>query len=190
VPAKGSFGLILKGTQCRFREIGWATSGPAALKSRSLSHRMRFQRFAEYSLKLLSITTANSGPTVDKARSPRDPCNGGPAGLLRRPVAADNAAMKAEPRRKRRWFQFSLRTLFILVLIVATPCAWLGHKIAQKRREREFVEEIRNWGGIVTYDYQIARSKPSGPAWLRSLLGENFFNDVKVVYAAHFRNAW
>jgi hypothetical protein len=91
---------------------------------------------------------------------------------------------KAEPpKRKRRWLQFSLRTLFILVLIVATPCAWLGHKIAQKRREREFVEEIRNWGGIVTYDYQIARSKPSGPAWLRSLLGENFFNDVKVVYA-------
>jgi hypothetical protein len=90
---------------------------------------------------------------------------------------------KAEPpKRKRRWFQFRLRTLLIGVVVVAVPCAWLGRMIEQKRRERAFVDQIRKWGGIVTYDYQIARSEPSGPTWLRSLLGENFFNDVKVAY--------
>ena len=56
--------------------------------------------------------------------SPRDPCSGGPAsmaerfdaaGLLRGPVAADNAAMPTEPtktdppKRKRRWFRFEPR---------------------------------------------------------------------------------
>jgi hypothetical protein len=39
--------------------------------------------------------------------------------LLRLPAVGDNAAMEAEPpeaeppKRKRRWFQFSLRTLMI-----------------------------------------------------------------------------
>src|SRR5262249_48731416 len=47
------------------------------------------------------------------------PCNGGPAGLLRRPAATDNAAMDAEPKRKRRWYQFSLRTLKIGSFIAA-----------------------------------------------------------------------
>jgi hypothetical protein len=52
--------------------------------------------------------------------SPRDPCNGGRAGLLPLPAPADNAAMEAEPpktdlpKRERRWFQFGLRTLIEL----------------------------------------------------------------------------
>ena len=65
---------------------------------------------------------------------------------------------KAEPpKRKRRWFQFSLRSLLIVVVIVAIPCAWLGWKIDQKRRECEAVAAIIKAGGIVVYDYQ----KPS-----------------------------
>ena len=36
-------------------------------------------------------------------------------GLLWRCVAAFNAVMDEEPKRKRRWFQFSLRTLLISV---------------------------------------------------------------------------
>ena len=57
------------------------------------------------------------------------PCSGGPADLHRRRVAADNAAMETEstktesPRRTRRWFQFSLRTLLIGVTIAATFAA-------------------------------------------------------------------
>jgi hypothetical protein len=34
---------------------------------------------------------------------------------------------KAEPpKRKRRWFQFSLRTLMIFTLICAVACDWFG----------------------------------------------------------------
>ncbi len=39
--------------------------------------------------------------------------------LLRLPAAGDNAAMKAEPNRNRRWFQFRLRTLMIAVTLLA-----------------------------------------------------------------------
>jgi hypothetical protein len=47
--------------------------------------------------------------------------------LLGLHVTADNAAMlteppKAESPRKRRWFQFSLRTLFVVVTLLAVPC--------------------------------------------------------------------
>jgi Leucine-rich repeat (LRR) protein len=97
------------------------------------------------------------------------------------PTPTDNAAMEAEPlitkpKRKRRWHQFSLRTLLILTLILAIPCAWLGRKIDQKRREREAVEAIVKLGGDVRY-----YNEPSGPIWLTNLLGERFFDDVDDV---------
>jgi hypothetical protein len=42
--------------------------------------------------------------------------------LLRLPAPPDNAAMEADPpKRKRRWFQFSLRTLIGAVAIVVMP---------------------------------------------------------------------
>ena len=114
--------------------------------------------------------------------------------LPRLPAPADNAAMEADPlkaeppKRKRRWFQFSLRTLLIFMLVCAVACAWLGRMIEQKRRERGAVEAIRKAGGSVLYDYQVQPSgrrmrfaEPTGPAWLRSLLGDNFFSDVDSV---------
>jgi hypothetical protein len=99
------------------------------------------------------------------------------------------------PKRKRRWFQFSLRTLLISVLIVAIPCAWLGHKFDEKRKERRAVETIRKLGGAVYYDYQMANdfeppenqhfnAEPYGPGWLRKILGDNFFSDPTVAMLA------
>jgi Leucine Rich repeat len=89
---------------------------------------------------------------------------------------------KAEPpKRKRRWYQFRLRTLMIVTLICAIPCAWLGRKIEQKRREREVVEAIRALRGYVWYDYDYHNVGPSGPAWLRRLLGANYFSEVDAV---------
>jgi hypothetical protein len=103
----------------------------------------------------------------------------------------DNAAMEAKPpkadppKRKRRWFQFSLRTLMTFTAICAIASAWLGKRIEQKRKERESVAAIVKLGGIVRYDYQCDPSRigfpnaePPGPHWLRNLLGENFFSEV------------
>jgi hypothetical protein len=64
--------------------------------------------------------------------------------LLRLPAVGDNAAMEAEPlkteppKRKRRWYQFSLRTLMIVVTLLAVPCAYVAH-------EARIVAERRAW---------------------------------------------
>ncbi len=89
------------------------------------------------------------------------------------------------PKRKRRWFQFSMRTLLIGVVIVAVPCALLGRKIEQKRREREASKAFKALGGQVWYDYEtddeghrIGKAIPFGPAWMRKLLGDDFFCEI------------
>jgi hypothetical protein len=112
---------------------------------------------------------------------------GRPNFLLGRLAVGDNTAMEAEPnkaepsKRKRRRFQFSLRTLLIFTLFVALACAWLTGKVERKRRERASVEALRKKGAMVTYDYNLVRGRngtPTGPAWLRWLLGENYFSEV------------
>ena len=90
---------------------------------------------------------------------------------------------KAEPpKRQRRWFQFSLRSLLIFTAIVAVCCGWMGRRIEQKRNEREAVEAISKLGGEVMYDSGAA---PPGPNWLRRLLGEHFFSKVDQVTLHH-----
>ncbi len=44
--------------------------------------------------------------------------------------------MSKPPKRKRRWFQFSLRTLLIGVTLLAVACAYVGWqaKIVRERR--------------------------------------------------------
>ena len=83
------------------------------------------------------------------------------------------------PKCKRRWFQFSLRTLLIFTLIFAVACAWFTGKVERKRRERAAVEALVKKGARVTYDYNLVRSAtPPGPRWVRWLLGENYFSEV------------
>ena len=93
---------------------------------------------------------------------------------------------KAEPpKRRRRWFQFSLRTLMIFTLICAIAAGWLGTRIERKHQEQAAVDAIRKLGGSVVYDYESLNStkppKPPGPDWLRKLIGENFFSEVEGV---------
>jgi hypothetical protein len=72
---------------------------------------------------------------------------------------------------KRRWFQFRLRTLFVLVAVAAVPCACLNGKINQKRREPEAISATAELGGCVLYYDQFekddfryySRRNPPGP---------------------------
>jgi hypothetical protein len=57
------------------------------------------------------------------------------------------------------------------------------------RQQREAVEAIVTVGGKIWYDYQKygdggfwSRGDSTTPIWLRTLLGEDFFADVVVVY--------
>ncbi len=77
----------------------------------------------------------------------------------------------AAPKRKRRWYQFSLRSLMIFTTIVAVGFGW----IVKKRHEQALVAGIREHGGGVEY-------YSSCPTWLRWLLGSNSFNDIQYAW--------
>ncbi len=102
----------------------------------------------------------------------------------------------------RRWLQFSLRT-FLIVLTVG--CLWLGSKVERARKQREAVEAIEAVGGVVQYDWQgdiaswkcIAEfrlapvaTEPPTPKWLRVLVGDHWFQNVKSVVFRTFRSAY
>jgi len=91
---------------------------------------------------------------------------------------------------RRKWFQFSLRSFLIVVLIIAAALGWVVKRSVQARNENPFAKHLENLGGIAVYDYELGdngtgfiahfsihRDAP-GPRWLRSLLGETFFTDL------------
>ena len=88
-----------------------------------------------------------------------------------------------------RWrFQYSIRSLLLLTLVVAMVCSWLAVAERQARKQREVVEEIRRLGGDVLYDYQLDPSgnempgaTQSAPTWLRKVLGDDLLTDVTTV---------
>ena len=88
----------------------------------------------------------------------------------------------------RRRFQFSLRSLLLLVVVVAIPCSWLATELKAAREQRAAVEEILKLGGRVEYDYVIDWSappppKPPAPAWLCEWLGDELFVNVSQVFS-------
>ena len=92
------------------------------------------------------------------------------------------------PKPKRRWHQFRLRTLLLLVLLVSVGMSWFTVKLHRARRQRAAVEGILKSGGRVMYDYNyeedgtpILDVDPPGPAWLQKMLGVDFFGDVETV---------
>ncbi len=91
-------------------------------------------------------------------------------------------------RLKRRRLQYSLRSLLVFMLLANVAMAWFFPRWRAATRQREAVAAIRAMGGHVTYNYEarwdaareapVPARAPSGPAWARKLLGEDFFADV------------
>ena len=85
---------------------------------------------------------------------------------------------------RRRWFQYSLRTLFVLLTVL---CVWLAVTVNRARKQREAVAAIEELGGVVYYDFQVdnsrglLRAKLPGPKWLRELVGDEYFVSVHFV---------
>jgi len=83
---------------------------------------------------------------------------------------------------KRRWFQFSLATLFLVTTALAV---WLGIWTDRARKQQRAVEAIRQRGGIVAYSYETeggpGQPTPPGPRWLRDSLGIDYLDRVVAV---------
>lgn len=57
------------------------------------------------------------------------------------------------PRPRRRWLQFSLRSMLVLTTFVAILIAWVGPRYYTAREQRQAVKAILASGGKVGYDY-------------------------------------
>jgi hypothetical protein len=55
------------------------------------------------------------------------------------------------PARRRRWFQFRLRTVLLGTVVLCLPLGWLSVKLERTRRQRRAVSAITNAGGFVWY---------------------------------------
>ncbi len=85
-----------------------------------------------------------------------------------------------EKKTKRRWTQFSVRTMFILLTCF---CVWFGFKMNRARKQEAAVKALQELGCSITYDYRLDRDggyidptpNPPSPQWLRRLLGDHLF---------------
>ncbi|HUE74829.1 MAG TPA: hypothetical protein VMP01_28435 [Pirellulaceae bacterium] len=80
------------------------------------------------------------------------------------------------PKPRRRWRQFSLRTLMVGMVVFSLLFAALGIRAERARRQAAAVATIRKFDHIVQYQ------ESSVPLWLTSWLGRDFFDDVKEVW--------
>jgi hypothetical protein len=54
-------------------------------------------------------------------------------------------------KRRRRWYQFSLRTPMVFVVVCAVGFGWVGWGLEKTRREQMVVAKIEAWRGWVSY---------------------------------------
>lgn len=85
--------------------------------------------------------------------------------------------------RPRRWFRFSMRSLLLLVALLAVPLAW---KVNRVHHQRAVVAEVMSNGGMISYSDDpyslrlrgVVRASTPNLSWWRSWLGDDYFVDV------------
>ncbi len=85
--------------------------------------------------------------------------------------------MSETPRRKRRWFQFSLRSLLIFTALCGVVAGWIGRGIERKRRQHDIVTALQNLRGSIDYDYD--HEERSSRRYFIAASDGDFFNDPK-----------
>ena len=94
------------------------------------------------------------------------------------------------PKPKRRWYQFSLRTLMLFMVVCAVVSAWFGKKLDETRREQVMVAEIEKLGGRVGYMDTMVPRWVAAPFRRASFVGFCYGNvtDDEVVHLERLTN--
>jgi internalin A len=77
----------------------------------------------------------------------------------------------AAPPSKLRWYQYRLRSLFILTTLVAIACSWLAVTMQNQRKQKAVAEVLRKAGAEVTTE----------PTWLGTLVRDDTLVRVSFV---------
>jgi hypothetical protein len=103
--------------------------------------------------------------------------------------------MNRQPQRpvptRRRWYQFSLRTLAIAVVVISVALGLFAVRLQRARKQAAAVARIQKAGGSVNHDFEVKRDTDGSwlavegasspiPAALLRWLGRDFFHDVLV----------
>ena len=90
--------------------------------------------------------------------------------------------MTTTPPKRRRWFQFRLRTVLIAVLVLSLPLSWLAVRLERARRQKPALLAVEQAGGIVLYDWQLTPT--ATPPLLSRCFGYEFCH-VPIVSFNH-----
>jgi hypothetical protein len=80
------------------------------------------------------------------------------------------AAESTTPKPKLRWYQYRLRTLLIVVTIVAVLCSLFAAITQSARQQKKAIAAIRKCSGWVYYDYQMC-GEDGCSLWVDGLMG-------------------
>src|SRR3954462_10794348 len=95
-----------------------------------------------------------------------------------RPYEVQPAEPAVSERPKRRWYQFSLKTLLVvLTLLCIGPGSYVGFEQNKARKQKAAVKAIERISGFVQYDKSMAVR----PAAVRQVLGDETFGNVNLV---------
>ena len=96
----------------------------------------------------------------------------------------DKKTMKDKP--KRRWYQYSLRSLFVLMTLFALVCSWYAYEMQKAAKRRAAIAEIEKLGGEVQYYDPSDPATPGKPprwfSWLRQLHGDEHLGNAVGVF--------
>ncbi|HUY33095.1 MAG TPA: hypothetical protein VMV69_09960 [Pirellulales bacterium] len=79
--------------------------------------------------------------------------------------------MSTAPKPRHRWLQFKLKTLFMLVAVLAAGLGWFKWKLDRKRNELAAASKLIDRGAVLYLDFGTDPSDPSLPY---RLFGERF----------------
>jgi Leucine-rich repeat (LRR) protein len=90
--------------------------------------------------------------------------------------------LTSNPKRKRRWLQFSVRGLLLLTVVIAVPLGLIN----KARQQRIAVTALRKMGCSVS-SWNAKSGSPTILEWSRMLMGEEQFRDVTCVYGTNLQ---
>ncbi len=87
---------------------------------------------------------------------------------------------------RRRWLRFSLRTLFVAVLVVGVGLGLVVRNVQKAERQRRAIEVLTKNGSYCHVSYGLDErglqiNEPRMPRWLVKLFGEDFFYSIKSI---------